>query len=170
MQALRRNLDRKFAEVTAWKSINWSRGAVVSRVLGLISFLLGTVCAMEAYRLWTGWAGSGVLPAAVAILFIVLAIGFAAFHGAHTDAVKGLAWSEVRQILIVVVAFALYVAFVPFVGFLTATWAFLFASTHFAAKSPAITAFLWSGALAVASHFVFKVGLGTALPVGPLGF
>lgn len=150
--------------------MNWSRGAIVSRVLGLVSFVLGTVCAMEAYRLWTGWAGSGVLPAAVAILFIVLAIGFAAFPGAHTEAVKGLAWSEVRPIAIVVVAFALYVALVPVAGFLVATWAFLFIATHFAARSSATTALLWSGTLAIASHFVFKVGLGTALPVGPFGF
>lgn len=153
-----------------WRSIDWSRGAVLSRLLGLVSFALGTMCAMEAHRLWTGWAGSGVLPAAVAFLFIVLAVGFAAFPGAHTEAVKGFAWSELRPIAILIVAFALYLAIVPRTGFLVATWAFLFTATYFAARSSATAALLWSGALSVTSHFVFKVGLGTALPVGPFGF
>lgn len=156
--------------MTGWRSIAWGRGAIVSRLLGVVAMVLGTTCAMEAYRLWTGWAGSGVLPAAVAIIFIVLAVGFAAFPSVHTEGVKGLTRNEAQPIVIVIVAFGLYLTLIPFIGFLVASWAFLFATTYFAARSSAVAALLWSGVLSVASHFVFRVGLGTPLPVGALGF
>lgn len=152
------------------KSIDWTRGLILSRLLGLISFVLGVTCAMEAYRLWTGWAGSGVLPAAVSIVFVVLAVGFAAFPTRDTEAKKRLERAELRGVLLITVAFAVYLVAAPMIGFLVSTWAFLFVTTRFAAGSSTRAALLWSGFLSIGSHLAFKVSLGTPLPAGPFGF
>jgi len=156
-----------------WSKLNaadWNRSVVLHRLIGLFSLALGVICAMESHRLWTGWAGSGVLPAGVAILFVVLAIGFAAFPAAPGETRISIEPGELQPVAVIVVAFAAYIAILPVFGFLLSTWAFLFGSGRVAAGSTWKSSFVCAGVLAVASHLLFRVTLGAAFPVGPWGF
>ncbi|HEX7126064.1 MAG TPA: tripartite tricarboxylate transporter TctB family protein [Thermodesulfobacteriota bacterium] len=152
------------------KRIDCTRGPTLSRLLGLVSLALAVTCFREGHRLWTGWAGSGVMPGLVGVLYVVLAIGFAVFPAKDTPRAAPLEKTQRRGIVTIVVAFAVYLALIQTLGFLLSTWAFLFVATRVMPGSTTIGAFLWAGALSSGSHLLFRVGLGTALPPGRFGF
>lgn len=142
---------------------------VLHRLLSIASLALATVCALEANRLWTGWAGSGVMPALVAALFGALAIGFALVPAPHSISSDPLDLGDPRASLVVAAAFAVHLAVVSLVGYLLSTWAFLFVTTRFASHASNRAAAVWSAILALGSYFLFKVALGTPLPIGRFG-
>ena len=136
-------------------------------VLAVFFVALGALSIVEALRVKDDWQGAKLMPAVIGALLIVLGVA----HVTLGDQVA--TWPDragLRRVLLMLGVLVLYVAILPEAGFLPATAILTFAVVRaLGAYSWAMTA-VWTVAVAVASHVVFKHWLGMPLPAGPLGF
>ena len=125
---------------------------------------LGAISLFEALRIRDDWPGAKLMPAALALALAVLGAGH--FVPAMTAA-ELPAWPDAsrrRRVAFVFGGLVLYVAVLPPLGFLPATALFVLALLRsLGAFSWAMTIVL-TGAIAIASHVVFKRWLGMPLP------
>ena len=107
------------------------------------------------------------MPALIGVVLVLLGVahfrGTAGERPAWPDAING------RRVVVMFFTLGIYVAVLPWLGFLPATALFVLVlvrglGTYSWAMSIVIT-----GAIAIASHVVFKHWLGMPLPAGPLG-
>lgn len=146
-----------------------SRGDVLR---GGFLVALGVISFLEALRLRDDWLGAKLMPAAMALALIVLGVSHCLTSvvrpGADLPRTAGAPrW---RPSAFVFGALVLFVAALPRIGFLPATALFLLALVRLLGTFSWTTAIALSGAIAIASHVVFRLWLGMPLPRGPLGF
>ncbi|MBI4593978.1 MAG: tripartite tricarboxylate transporter TctB family protein [Candidatus Rokubacteria bacterium] len=134
---------------------------------GGVLMALGAVALVEALRIRDDWLGAKLMPAGVGVALVLLG----AAHLAE-PAVDRPAWPDVyrwRRVVFVFGVLVLYATVLPFLGFLPATALFVLILLR------SLGAFSWAatvgltGAIAIASHVVFKHWLGMPLPPGPFG-
>lgn len=132
---------------------------------------LGVLSLVEVLRIRDDWPGAKLMPAVLALVLGVLGGGHlvASIAGSATEPA---AWPDPpgwRRVGSAFAVLALYMAVLPSLGFLPATALFVLVLLRaFGAFSWAMTIVL-TGAIALASHVVFKRWLGLPLPAGPLG-
>jgi hypothetical protein len=139
-------------------------------VCGAFLVVVGVVALLEAFRLRDGWLGARLMPALVGGVLVLIGL-------AHTTEPSApVAWPDAAgagRVVALLALLALYVALLPWLGFLLATLLFtLFTLPIVRSLGPTSWArsLATAAAIAVASHVVFKHWLGMPLPVGPLGF
>jgi len=136
---------------------------------GVFLVALGVVSLVEALRVRDDWQGAKLMPAALAIVLVVLGAGHfvpalaAAERPAWPDASRG------RRLALVFGALVLYVAALPFLGFLPATALFVLVLLGALGDFSWAVTIVMTGAIASASHVVFKHWLGMPLPSGLFG-
>ncbi|PYN60079.1 MAG: hypothetical protein DMD90_27265 [Candidatus Rokuibacteriota bacterium] len=125
-----------------------------------ILLVLGVLALVEALRLRDDWLGAKLMPAVVGLVLIVLGAAHLVRPAATPE------WPDAagfRRVALIFVVLALYVAVLPYVGFLPATAAFVLVLVR------ALGAFSWAAtigvtvAIALASHLVFIYWLGMSL-------
>ncbi len=125
-----------------------------------ILLVLGVLALVEALRLRDDWLGAKLMPAVVGAVLIVLGAAHLVRPAATPE------WPDAagfRRVALIFVVLALYVAVLPYVGFLPATAAFVLVLVR------ALGAFSWAAtigvtvAIALASHLVFIYWLGMSL-------
>ncbi len=125
---------------------------------------LGVVSLVEALRIRDDWQGAKLMPAALAVALAVLGAGHAV---PALAAAERLAWPDAagwRRVVFVFGLLALYVAGLPFLGFLPATALFVLILVRALGAFSWVLAIALTGAIAVASHLVFQRWLGMPLP------
>ena len=132
---------------------------------------LAAVSLLEALRIKDDWQGARLMPAALAVVLVALGVGHLVPSTAGSAA--GLpAWPDApgwRRVAFVFGALVLYVIVLPPLGFLFSTALFvLILLRSLGAYSWALTLVL-TGAIAIATHVVFKHWLGMPLPAGLAG-
>lgn len=134
---------------------------------GAVLVLVGVVAIVEALRVKDDWQGAKLMPAVIGVTLVVLG----AAHATLRD--DGAAWPDrdgLRRVLLMLGVLVVYVGILPDAGFLPATAVLTLTVVRgLGAYSWTMTA-MWTAAIAVASHVVFKHWLGMPLPAGPLGF
>lgn len=129
-------------------------------VCGAILVALGAISLFEALRIRDEWPGAKLLPAAVGVVLALLG-------AAHVLAVAPRAWPDRASWRRVAFAFGmlvLYVAGLPFLGFLPATALFVLILLRALGAFSWATTVVLTGAIASASYVVFKHWLGMPLP------
>jgi hypothetical protein len=130
---------------------------------GVVLAALGALSLLEALRLRDDWQGARLMPAAVGAILLVLGI-------AHVTATvpwvapEPAAPTDRRRVALLFGALLVYVAVLPFLGFLAATALFVLALVR------ALGAYAWprslalTAAIAGGSDVVFRQWLGMPLP------
>ena len=138
------------------------------------SFLraLGVISLLEALRIRDDWLGAKLMPAAIALALLVLGAShcLTSVVGPEADRPTAPEVPRWRRSAFVFGALALFVAALPRIGFLPATAVFLLALVRLLGVFSWARAIAFSGAIAIASHVVFRLWLGMPLPRGPFGF
>jgi hypothetical protein len=128
---------------------------------------LGAMSVFEALRVRDDWLGARLAPAAVGVALALLGVAHLLRPGLERPA-----WPDPAgrgRVLFVFGALVLYVAGLPFLGFLPASALFILVLLR------ALGTFSWAAtiglaaAIAIASHLVFRRWLGMPLPPGILG-
>jgi hypothetical protein len=142
---------------------------VADRILGMLLGLLGLICLYEAYRIWVGWDGTGLMALIVGALFIVLSLLFLLRPSQETTPIQWPGKKEIIGISVVGISFALYNQFMVWLGYPISTWLFLCGVTQFISHRWTFTILIWTGAVAVGTYIIFKTYLHMYLPAGFLG-
>ncbi len=130
---------------------------------------LGVVSLVEALRVRDDWQGAKLMPAALAVVLVGLGVGHfvpalaAAERPAWPDA------SRRRRLALVFGVLVLYAAALPFLGFLPATALFVLVLLGSLGDFSWAVTIVMTGAIAIASHVVFKHWLSMPLPSGLFG-
>lgn len=141
----------------------------INLLCGALLLALGVVSLVEALRVKDDWQGARLMPAALAVVLAGLGAGHLV---PAAGAAERPAWPDPRgwrRVAFVFGVLALYVATLPSSGFLPATALLVLILLR------ALGAFSWpttlvlAGAIALASHIVFKHWLGMPIPSGLLG-
>ncbi len=125
---------------------------------------LGAISLVEALRIRDDWPGARLMPAVLALVLAVLGAGH--FVPAMTPA-ELPAWPDAprsRRVAFVFGVLVLYVAVLPPLGFLAATALFVLALLRTLGAFSWTATIVLTGAIASASHVVFKRWLGMPLP------
>lgn len=135
-------------------------------VCGAVLLVLGAASLVEAMRLKDSWQGARLMPAVLAGVLSLLAVGH--LRPSAPDAPVAFPdWPDARgrrRIAVVFAALVVYVALLEPLGFLLSTALFvLFVVRVLGAWSWMTTAAL-TVAIALACHVVFKRWLGMPLP------
>ncbi len=113
--------------------------------------------------------GPGMFPRWISVLLVVLAVLYIAASWKGAQAAGRMPGAkEIRNILFIVIAMALFVLLLPIFGFTVCATLFLFALL-FKAYKWFVGLAISVGATAVL-YLLFAVLLDVRLPVGPLGF
>lgn len=137
-------------------------------MLGVVLAIAGLVSLNEAWNVWNGWDGTGVLPLFVGSFLVGLAVVFVLFPS-HDRRGEVFAKREALHVAVVSGAFGLYMALMPTIGYALSTWLFLGGVTHYISRRHLLVTLAWTGGVAFATYFVFKKLLGMYLPVGFVG-
>jgi putative tricarboxylic transport membrane protein len=135
--------------------------------VGAVLAGLGVLSLAEAFRIHDEWPGARLLPAVVGLALVLL--GAAHLTGRAPAPPE---WPDAggrRRILFVSIVLAFYVLGLPTLGFLAATALFLVVVLRGLGGFSWLTAGVAAGAIALASHLVFRRGLALPLPSGLLG-
>ncbi len=141
----------------------------VDRILGGVFGLLGLFCLIEAYRIWNGWDGTGIMPLIVGGIFIFLSAKFLLFPSQETMPMRRLNRKEMVGVGVIGSAFAFYISIMNWVGYPLSTWFLLAFVAKYISPTRASIILLWTGAVAIGSYILFKRFLGMYLPVGFVG-
>jgi putative tricarboxylic transport membrane protein len=137
-------------------------------VAGAVLVALGVLALIEALRLKDDWQGARLMPAVVGVLLVALGAAHARLAPGHD-----VAWPDragAGRVALMFAALAVYVAVLPWLGFLPATALFTLAIVRALGTWSWAKAAAWTLVIAAGSHVVFKQWLGMPLPAGPLGF
>jgi hypothetical protein len=138
----------------------------ISLVCGGFLLVLGAMALIEALRLRDDWMGARLMPALVGATLALLGV-------AHvTMSTVAASWPEasgLRRVGAMVGVLVLYVALMPWLGFLLATTLFALPLVRTLGRWSWPTTLAATLAIALGSHVVFKHWLGMPLPQGPLG-
>ena len=130
---------------------------------GAVLAALGALSLVEAFRLRDDWQGARLMPAAVGVALLALALGHLMASTPHARP----AWPASpgrRRVVLLFGALIVYVLVLPLVGFLTATALFV------AALLRTLGGYAWARSLALAvaiaggSEVVFRQWLSMPLP------
>jgi putative tricarboxylic transport membrane protein len=136
-----------------------SRASVVS---GGLLLLLGLLSIAEALRVRDDWLGAKLMPLIVGGVLVLLGaahlVGPAEAKPAWPDA------ASARRVVVMFMALALYVALMPVLGFLLATFLLALALVRMLATYSWTRTLLTTAGIAVGSHVVFQRWLGMPLP------
>ncbi len=139
------------------------------RVIGVVLGVLGLFCLIEAYRIWNGWDGTGIMPLIVGVISIFLSVMFLLFPSHETTPVQWPKRKEMFSIGMIGGSFAFYISIMNWMGYPISTWLFLaFVARHISPNRTSVI-LLWTGAVAVGSYILFKKFLDMYLPVGFVG-
>ena len=122
---------------------------------------------LEAFRLRDGWLGARLMPALVGGILVLVGVAHA------TEPTAPVAWPDAagaRRVVALLVLLALYVALLPWLGFLIATLLFALPVVRGLGPTSWTRSLATAAAIAIGSHVVFKHWLGMPLPAGPLGY
>ena len=136
-------------------------------VCGAFLVVVGVVALLEAFRLRDGWLGAGLMPALVGGVLVLVGLAHA------TEPAAPVAWPDAaggRRVVALLVLLALYIALLPWLGFLVATLLFALPIVRSLGATSWTRSLATAAAIAVAAHVVFKHWLGMPLPAGPLGY
>jgi hypothetical protein len=139
------------------------------RILGGVMGILGLCCFVEAYRIWNGWDGTGIMPLIVGVISIFLSAKFLLFPSHETASIKWPNKKEMLNIGMIGGSFAFYISIMNWVGYPISTWFFLAVVARFISPNRTFIILLWTGAVAVGSYILFKRFLDMYLPVGFIG-
>ncbi len=139
------------------------------RILGGIMGFLGVFCFVEAYRIWNGWDGTGVMPFLAGWISIILSVMFLVFPSRDTTPFQWPERKEISKIAIIGASFAFYIGLMNWVGYFIITWLFLAGITKYTSSDRISVILLWTGAVAGATYLIFKRFLGMYLPPGLIG-
>ena len=134
---------------------------------GAVLVVLGALSLVEALRMRDDWQGAKLMPAALGIVLAVLGIAHVA-----TSLGDPPAWPDAqarRRVVFVFGVLVLYVAALPWLGFLPATALFVLILVRSLGAFSWPIALVLTAAIAITSHVVFKHWLGMPLPSGPFG-
>jgi len=140
------------------------------RLLGGIIGILGILCFVEAYRLWTGWQGAGTMPIIVGGICIVLSVLFIVVPTREGAPIEWYSKKEIFRIGTISTSFAIYLIVVDWLGYSLATWLLLAVVTRSTSTSRILNILIWTGAVAVGTGIIFKKFLSVPLPTGFIGF
>jgi putative tricarboxylic transport membrane protein len=141
----------------------------INLLSGALLLALGVVSLVEALRVKDDWQGAKLMPAALAVVLAALGAGHLV---PATAAAERPAWPDApgwRRVAFVFGVLALYVATLPSFGFLPATALFVLIFLRALSTFSWATTLVLTGAIALASHVVFKHWLGMPLPSGLFG-
>jgi len=129
----------------------------------------GFLCLIEAYRIWNGWDGTGVMALIVGGIFIPLSVIFLVFPSSGD---KSILWPSKREwfsLGIIGGPFALYIFFMNWLGYPFSTWLFLAVVAKYISPTRTTRIIIWTGMVAIGTYVVFKRYLMMYLPTGFLG-
>lgn len=138
---------------------------------GAVLLALGAVALAEALRILDDWQGARLMPAALAVVLVLLGAGHLVPAREGPPAARR-AWPDAagwRRVGFVFGALAAYVALLPRLGFLPGTALFVLVLVRFMGTFSWPAAIALAAAVAFAAHAVFTRWLGMPLPSGPLG-
>jgi hypothetical protein len=139
------------------------------RILGGVIGLLGLFCLIEAYRIWNGWDGTGIMPLIVGGISIFLSAKFLLFPSQETMPVRWPNRKEMFGMGMIGGSFASYISIMNWVGYPLSTWFFLAFVARYISPNRTSVILLWTGAVAIGSYILFKIFLDMDLPVGFIG-
>ena len=140
-------------------------------VCGAILLALGALSLVELVRIKDEWQGAKLLPGALALVLAALGAGHFV-PSAAVSAGDAPRWPDAlgwRRIVLVFGLLAIYVAGLPWVGFLPATAIFVLVLLRGLGDYSWVKAIALTAAIALASYIVFQHLLGMPLPTGPFG-
>ena len=140
------------------------------RLTGGIIGVLGILCFVEAYRLWTGWQGAGTMPIIVGGICIILAVFFVAVPIRKNEPSEFYSKKEILRISTISVSFAIYLIVIDWIGYSLSTWILLAIVTRATSTSRILNTLIWTGAVAAGTGIIFRKFLSVSLPVGFMGF
>lgn len=141
-------------------------------VSGVVLLGLAAAALAEALRIRDDWQGAKLMPAAAGMVFLLLGASHLVRALRMAPEAGGSAWPDAagwRRVSVVFGALVLYVAALPYLGFLVATAGFLLGLLRLLGTFSWPMTMLLTAVASMASHVVFKVWLGMPLPAGPLG-
>jgi putative tricarboxylic transport membrane protein len=128
---------------------------------------LGALSLVEALRLRDDWQGAKLVPALVGAVLVLLGVAHL-----RARATEPPAWPDAvnaRRVVVMFVVLVLYVAVLPWLGFLPATVLFVLVLVRSLGTYSWTRSIVVTMAIAAGTHVVFKHWLGMPLPAGPLG-
>ena len=143
---------------------------LADRLLGGFFGILGLLHFFEAYHLWSGWDGAGLMPLIVGILYLFLTGAFLVFPSRVPSATTWFAKKELRHIAVLAGSYILYVSLMNLLGYALSTWIFLAAITKYISGKRVWIISVWTGLVAIGTNFIFKKYLGMYLPMGFINF
>lgn len=127
---------------------------------------LGAVSLVEALRIRDDWQGAKLMPAALAVVLVVLGVGHLvpSMVGSAVDLPAWPGAPHWRRAAAAFGVLVLYVAVLPSLGFLPATALFVLVLLRSLGAFSWATVIVLTCAIAIASYVVFKHWLGMPLP------
>jgi hypothetical protein len=138
-----------------------------SLVCGGVLVGIGVLALLEVLRMRDGWTGARLMPAVVGAGLVGLGLAHARIAPA------AVVWPDAdgaRRVVLVVALLALYVASLPWLGFLFATALFVLPLVRWLGGWSWPAVLVTTAAVAIASDVVFRQWLGMPLPTGVAGF
>ena len=130
---------------------------VADRILAIVIGILSVFCFVEAFRVWTGWDGSGLMLLIVGVILLSLMLYFVVYPSHDATPVKWFSKKEFIHIGFLSGAFALYTSLMEYLGYLFATWIFLaVVSKYIGPGRRTWLLLIWTGVVAVGTFIVFK--------------
>lgn len=148
-----------------------SGGGRAHLACGAILLALGALSLVEALRIRDDWLGAKLMPGALAVVFVALGAGHLV-PSATVPAGDAPRWPDApgwRRVILVFALLAIYVAGLPWLGFLPATAIFVLVLLRGLGDYSWVKAIALTAAIALASYIVFQHLLGMPLPAGPFG-
>ena len=142
---------------------------IADRILGGVMCGLSLLCFIVSRQVWSGWDGPGTMPLIVGIVLLSLALGFWLFPTKDLTDFRSIETRMLGHIGITLASFALYIAFMRWLGYPLATWLLLFTVARSMKRSPIYRTLIWSGMVSIGSYIVFKIYLAMSLPSGFMG-
>lgn len=141
----------------------------VDRIIGMVMTVFGLLCLIEAYRIWNGWDGTGIMALIVGGIFIAISVIFLVFPSPENTPIQWPSKKEWFSIGIIGGPFALYIIFMNWLGYAISTWLFLAVIARYISPTRITIILIWTGGVAIGTYIVFKKYLMMYLPGGFLG-
>ncbi len=128
---------------------------LADRILGGFIGVVGMLCFGEAYRVWNGWNGIGIMPIIIGVISTFLLAMLVVFPSRDSTPKQWFSKKEILRILFISIFFALYNYCMRWVGYPIATWLFLAVISKNISPTRMHIILIWTGIVAVGSYIIF---------------